>query len=327
MDVVSKNIGSFFIVSFPESAPGDDTLYYLQDNHIGGLILFAEHCRDRTSLKSWLADFKKTLGRPLLVAVDQEGGRVRRFTRGFPSLESPRYYGHRRKLDRYRSDLSRICEKLYETGININLVPTVDLLDTEEGHVLDTRTFSDDPEVVARFVRATIDIHHDHGLLTCAKHFPGLGRSRGDPHEILAASDLNEEDFRMTELRPFKDAIEAGVDTVMVTHLSVPQVDDNPAIASDRIITGWLKDQLEFGGAVITDDLLMQGASEVDSVPNLAVRSFAAGSDLLLFGRQLKMTRKAFDRFWKYRDEGELSLDRLNDAAKRVKILMEKIVS
>lgn len=327
MDVVSKDIGSFFIVSFQEPAPGDDTLYFIQDNHIGGLILFADHCRDTDSLKSWLADFKKTLGRPLLVAVDQEGGRVCRFRRGFPVLESPRYYGHSRKLDRYRSDLARVCEKLYEIGINLNLVPTVDLLDTEKGHVLDTRTFSDDPEAVAGFARATIDIHHHQGLLTCAKHFPGLGRSRGDPHEILAASELNEEDFRATELPPFKDAIEAGVDTIMVTHLSVPRVDENPAIASEKIIGGWLKNRLKFNGPVITDDLLMQGASEIDSVPNLTVRSFSAGADLLLFGQQLKQTREAFNRFREEHIEGRLDRIRMNDAAKRVKTLMEKIVS
>jgi beta-N-acetylhexosaminidase len=326
MDVVSKNIGSFFMVSFPESAPGDETLYYLQDSHIGGLILFADHCRDQDSLKSWLADFKKTLNRPLLVAVDQEGGRVCRFTRGFPTLEAPRYYGHDRKLVQYRSDLARVCEKLYEIGVNINLVPTVDLLDTEKDHVLDTRTFSDDPDVVARFVKATIDIHRGQGLLTCAKHFPGLGRSRGDPHKILAASDLNDEDFRETELPPFRDAIEAGVDTVMVTHLSIPQVDDNPAIASNKIIGGWLKNQLDFNGAVITDDLLMRGASEIDSVPNLSVRSFAAGADLLLFGQELKKTREAFDRFSNHWDRGDFEVSRQEDSIKRVKTLMEKIV-
>ncbi len=326
MDVDSKNIGKLFIVSFPEKIPGDDTLYFIQDNLIGGIILFADHCRDQDSLKSWLADFKKTIGRPLLVAIDQEGGRVRRFRHSFPILEAPRYYGHKGDLSLYRSDLARVCERMYEIGINFNLVPTVDLFDSGDKHVLETRTFSDDPEVVDRFAKATIDIHKDQGLLTCAKHFPGLGRTHGDPHEVLAASDLTEDDFHKVELPPFKKAIEAGVDSIMVTHLSIPKVDDKPAIVSEKIITGWLKESLPCQEAVITDDLLMAGAADIEPVERLTIKSFAAGADLLLFGQDLKKARKAIEVFAENWHEGSFSRERQQDAAKRVDRLMKKIV-
>lgn len=326
MDVDSKNIGKLFILSFPEKNPGDDTLHFLQDNHIGGIILFADHCRDQDSLKSWLTDFKKNLSRPLLVAVDQEGGRVRRFREGFPMLEAPRYYGHKKDLSRYYSDLSRVCERLREIGVNLNLVPTVDLFDSGEKHVLDTRTFSDDPEVVNRLALATIEIHKDQGLLTCAKHFPGLGRSHGDPHEILAASDLTEDDFREKEMGPFEKAIAGGVDSVMVTHLSIPKVDENPAIVSEKIISGWLKHDLTFSEAVITDDLLMTGATAIEPAEYLVARSFSAGADLLLFGQNLKMARKAFESFTETWHKGGFKPERQMDAAKRVDRMMQKIV-
>jgi beta-N-acetylhexosaminidase len=176
MEVAPGTIGRFFVVSFTEKIPHDDTLYFIQDGGIGGIILFSDHCRDPQSLKSWLTDFKRSLRRPLLVAVDQEGGRVQRFIAPFPALESPRYYGHGDRLSQYRSDLSRVCERLYDIGINLNLVPTVDLFDNEIGHVLHTRTFSDKRPIVSRFARETIRIHHEQGLLTCAKHFPGLAQ-------------------------------------------------------------------------------------------------------------------------------------------------------
>jgi len=327
MDVVSSHCGSFLIVSFPEAVPGDDTLYFIQDNHIGGIILFGDHCRDRDNLKSWLADFKKSLKRPLIVAVDQEGGRVRRFTRGFPMLEAPRYYGQHDNLRQYQSDLARVCEHLREIGINLNMVPSVDLLDTLTGHVMDSRTFSDDPKIVSKFTLATIEIHREQGLCTCAKHFPGLGRSAGDPHLVLAAANLSEDDFRKVELPPFKDAIEAGVDSVMVTHLSIPDVDADPAIISERIISGWLKEDLEFAGPVITDDLLMEGAADIDPVEIVTVKSFAAGSDLLLFGRNLKKTREAFEAFSEAWQGGKFGRTRQVDASKRVDRIMQKIVS
>jgi beta-N-acetylhexosaminidase len=326
MDVVSDNIGIFFIVSFPEQVPGDDTLYYIQDNHIGGIILFAEHCRHQDSLKSWLNDFKRTLNRPLLVAVDQEGGRVRRFQQGFPMLEAPRYYGHHARHSQYYSDLARVCEQLYEIGVNFNLSPSVDLMDTCDGHVMDTRTFSDNPEIVSRFARTAVAIHKDQGLLTCAKHFPGLGRSEGDPHEILSVSNLTEKDFEEVELPPFKDVIDFGVDTVMVTHLSIPDVDDKPAIISEKIIDGWLKDKLGFAGAVITDDLLMGGAANIDSAPTLASKSFAAGSDLLLFGQNLKLAKEALESFRENWHSGLFKQQRQVDAGQRVNSLMQKIL-
>ncbi len=327
MEVASQNAGSFFIVAFPERIPSDDTLYFIQDNTIGGIILFADHCRDQDSLKSWLADLKKSLGRPFIVAVDQEGGRVRRFTHRFPMLEAPRYYGRRGNFEQYRDDLARVCDRLFNIGINLNLVPVVDLLDTKEGHVLDSRTFSDRPDVVSQFARLTIDVHKSYGLLTCVKHFPGLGRSDGDPHHVLALSDLTEKDFEETELPPFADIIDAGVDAVMVTHLSAPKVDDKPAIISEKMIQGWLKEKLAFGGPVITDDLLMGGAAYVDAVPELTVKSFAAGANLLLFGTNLKQTRQAFDVFGEAWQEGRFSHERMEDASKRIKCFADKIVN
>jgi beta-N-acetylhexosaminidase len=313
------------VVSFKEKMPHDDTLYFIQDRCIGGIILFANHCYDCDSLKSWLRDFKRTLGHPLLVAVDQEGGRVRRFTRQFPMLESPRYYGHRLRLSEYRSDLSRVCERLYEIGIDINLVPTVDLFGTEIGHVLNTRTFSDDREIVSRFAHETIRVHHEHGLLTCVKHFPGLGRSIGDPHHMLSIVDIEEDDFWEFEIPPFRDAIENGADAIMVTHMKAPRVDDRPVLVSETVMSKWIKDRLAFDGPVITDDLLMGGASDVDASSRLAIRSFAAGADLMLFGQDLERARKMIDAFVEAWESDRFSPARKTDAALRVRRLIEKI--
>jgi beta-N-acetylhexosaminidase len=325
MEVASKNIGRFFVVSFPEDKPRDETLHFLNDNAVGGIILFAGHCRDQDSLKSWLADFKKSLGRALIVAVDQEGGRVRRFVHAFPPLESPRYYGHRGRLNDYGSDLARVCERLYEIGVNMNLVPTVDLLDTQPGHVLDSRTFSDDPEIVSRFADETIRIHHRQGLLTCAKHFPGLGRSHGDPHEVLSTVDHGETEFWETEIPPFRTAIASGVDAIMVTHLAAPKIDEKPATISEKIVSGWLKEKLAFTGPVMTDDLLMMGASDIDPSPKLAAESFAAGADLLLFGQDLKKTREAYTAFEEAWEGGLFEKTRKTDASRRLRKLIQKI--
>lgn len=325
MNAASSYPGKYFIISFPENMPSDETLFFIEDNQISGITLFANHCEDRDSLKSWLNDFKKTVGRKLIVAIDQEGGRVRRFKNNFPGLESPRYYSSNNKFDQYRDDLKRVCENLYETGVNINLVPTVDLFDNDTNHVLDTRTFSDDPEIVSHFAQATIDIHHEAGLLCCGKHFPGLGRSINDPHVSLSQSDLTEDEFFEFELKPFSDIISHGVDSIMVTHLNMPRVDEDAAVVSRVVIDQWLKEKLEFDKAVITDDLLMSGALDIDTAPNLAARAFEAGSDFLLFGQDLKKAQEVYREFSEKLASNYFSIQRVEDAAARVNNLINQL--
>ncbi len=321
-----KSPGRFFLISFPEKTPGDKIQYFILDNNIGGIVLFANHCSDIDSLSSWLTDLKKSTDPGFIVAVDQEGGRVCRFGPGFPKLEAPRFYGHHREIDRYHSDLSRVCEKLARIGINLNLVPTVDLFDTETDHVLDSRTFSDNREVVNKFARLTIEIHHQFGLTTCAKHFPGLGRSHGDPHEVMAISELTEAEFNEVELPPFEDAIKNGVDAVMATHLAIPKVIDKPALASDKIVSGWLKTDLSFPGPVITDDLLMLGGTDYTSPDQLAIESFSAGSDLLLFGQDFKQFQKIYTQFSERLDDDYFPGDRLADATARIGAYRQKLI-
>ncbi len=317
--------GRFFIVSFPETVPKDDTLYTILDNKLAGIILFAEHCREIDILKSWLAELRHSAAPGFLVAVDQEGGRVQRLTRRFPELEAPRYYGHHGYLDRYTSDLSRVCEKLYEIGINFNLVPTVDLFDSGQGHVLDGRTFGDDPETVVHFARATIEVHHRMGLLCCAKHFPGLGRSSGDPHIEIANTDLTTEEFKNRELKPFADCIEHDVDTIMVTHLKMPQVDEKISLYSHTVVSDWLKQDLRWSGPVISDDLLMTAAAAASSAP--AAESFAAGVDILLYGRDIDALSPALDQFTAWCQTGRISTHRVNDADKRLQWLKKRVIT
>lgn len=325
MAVVMKGPGGFFLISFPEKTPGDKIQYFILDNNIGGIILFANHCKDIDSLSSWLGDLKKSTDPGFIVAVDQEGGRVSRFGARFPKLEAPRFYGYHNKIEQYQSDLSRVCEKLARIGINLNLVPTVDLFDTDSDHVLDSRTFSDDPDVVSNLARITIEIHHHFGLATCAKHFPGLGRSHGDPHKVMAQSGLIDSDFKKVELPPFEDAIKNGVDAVMVTHLSLPKILDRPAIVSDKLISGWLKKDLSFPGPVITDDLLMSGGSDYKSPDLLALESFAAGSDLLLFGQDFKKIKNIYRQFTERYEDQYFTNQRLTDAAARIDSFRQKV--
>lgn len=320
-------LGRHFVVSFAEDLPRDSTLYFLQDANIGGIILFANHCKDVWSVRHWLTDFKKSLGRPFLVAVDQEGGRVRRFKQGFPLLEAPRYYGYHEYMKQYRSDLARTCERLYETGVNCNLVPCVDLFDNEAGHVLDGRTFSDDIEAVVAFAEETIRIHRANGLLTCLKHFPGLGRTTGDPHDVLSAADLEEKNFFEVELQPYRRLLENDPDMTMVTHISLPRIDSVPSLVSEKIISGWLKERLGFTGPVISDDLLMQGAAAIDPTPRLAVKAFNAGIDILLFGQNLNKCREFFDAVVEAVEEKQISPQRLTDAADRVRMCYDRLVN
>ena len=327
MEAGSLEIGRIFLISFPENVPSDETLYFIQDKKICGIILFADHCRDQDNLKSWLKEIKASLPYQLIVAIDQEGGRVRRLKDRFPTLEAPRYYGERERYKAYRDDLSRVCERLREIGINLNLVPTIDLFDSAPNHVLDTRTFSADIDIVSGFARITIDVHREQGLLTCGKHFPGLGRSSGDPHHVLAEADLSDTDFFEKELKPFEDIIDYGVDSIMVTHLLLPQVDNNICTISEKVVKGWLRGRLGFKKAVISDDLLMDGAQKAVPLPQLAEKSLLAGMDILLFGQNIKKARETREYLTERLEENQALFTRAAEAIGRIGLFSDRIIS
>lgn len=284
MDQLFRTLGSLILCGFNGTALPADFRSLLEQSALGGVILFARNYQDRSRLIQLTSEIHSLSPAPVLVAVDQEGGRVVRFAGDFPTYPSPRYYGLRHDLPGLLHSVAQTASFLRDVKVNLNLVPVCDLAPSDSLHVIHSRSYSDDASELAEAVDLQVRIIGKLGLSGCAKHFPGLATAHGDPHFTVSRSDQSRDDFRRGDYVPFRAAVGAGVDMIMTTHLFVPKIDpDNIATFSSILVEQELRHQLGFGGLVVTDDLLMAGALEGLTPAEAGIKAILAGSDILIY--------------------------------------------
>ncbi len=293
--------GSVVMVGFRGLTAGSDSSIHrmICESHFAGVILFDEHVptgeHDRNiaspeQLRELTEGLQAASDQLLLIAIDQEGGQVARLNtqNGFPQFPSHAEMGEKFEPAETELTSSHIAKTLTEVGINVNFAPVVDLNINPRNPIIGAqgRSFSDDPTVVADHARAFIAGHHEHGVATAIKHFPGHGSSTADTH--LSAVDVTES-FKDSELTPYRRLIDEGiVDMVMVGHLQHRGFDPElPASLSANMIDGLLRREMGFHGVVVTDCLDMAAAAEHCSLQERVTLALNAGVDLLLFGNNL----------------------------------------
>ena len=239
-------------------------------------ILFRRNLEDRQQTARLVSSLRRYGG---FVAVDQEGGPVARLRPPlFPDLPAPLELAGDPDPEGAVARTAALCARhLREYGFNLNLSPVLDLGDEEAPSFLRGRTFGRDPEKVARLGRTYVETFLSEGLLCCAKHFPGLGEARLDPHEDLPVLER----LDPAALEPFRAAVDAGVPCVMTTHLLIRELDQRPATFSSSVVT-LLRRELSFPGFVLTDDLFMGAVLKKMDLAEAALHAFLAGHDLLL---------------------------------------------
>ncbi len=253
---------------------------------VGGVILFSRNHESGEQLRALCAQIHGLRRPPLLIAVDQEGGRVQRFREGFTRLPPARWFGYRYDMDeRDGIRLARaagwlMAAELLDHGIDLSFSPVVDL-DWGFSEVIGDRALHRDPDVTARLAYAWIQGMRRAGMSAVAKHFPGHGAVRADSHLELP-EDGRELGELQADLLPYRRLIAHGLQGVMLAHLRYPQVDREIASLSRYWIQTQLRGELGFGGAVFSDDLAMAALAGVGSMPRRARRALAAGADMVL---------------------------------------------
>ena len=298
---LDERLGQMLMVGFRGTNVADDhfILRDIRKHHLGGVILFdydlASHTHGRNiaslqQLRELTGRLRREARRPLLIAIDQEGGRVNRLAPryGFPATLSHEELG---RLDDPAETTRRAAAQartLREAGINFNLAPVVDLRVNPDNPVIARygRAFAADPAKVTAQARAYIAGHRQEGVLTCLKHFPGHGSSTADSH--LGFTDVSGS-WRKDELIPYRELITAGLaDAVMTAHVFNAQLDKElPATLSPAVIDGLLRKELGFPGVVLSDDLQMAAISARHSLPEAVEKAVLAGVDILIFGNNL----------------------------------------
>lgn len=318
MEELVKRIGQLFVLGFAGEEPSPAFLDFIEQEQIGGVILFEENCPTHSAARENIRLINLRLETPPLVAVDQEGGRICRLKGAPVEFKAAQEYGRLNGMEHFREDYNRAVVFMTSLGININLAPVADVLLNRNNKVLQDRCFGSDPARVADFVRASVAVAHSQGLLCCLKHFPGLGAASIDPHEATARINFDRSLWQHRERVPFAAGVDAGADLIMTTHVIADQLDPHIVTGSPHVINGLIRDDLNFDGPVITDDLAMKGADSLGDFGRRAVASFKAGHDLLLFCHDFEATVHAFDYFVDAVVEGEIPIDRVRIALDRV---------
>lgn len=252
---------------------------------VGSVILFTRNYSDPEQLAGLVAEIHAVRSPALLVAVDQEGGRVQRFRAGFSRLPPLRHIGQQFDIDpRSGLELARqmawlMAAELRAVGVDLSFAPCVDL-DYGASEIIGDRAFHSRADAVGQLAIAYMHGMRDAGMVATAKHFPGHGAVVADSHLALPVDRRPIED--MTEdMAPYRRLIANGLPAVMVAHVLFPAVDNVPASFSNRWIRGVLRGELRFQGAVFSDDLSMVGAAAAGDIVTRAQRALAAGCDVL----------------------------------------------
>ena len=313
----------------------------IRDRHLGSVILFdydvSLHKPERNisspeQVKQLVTELKKHAAIPLLVAVDQEGGRVARLKPqyGFPALPSAQELGDARDYERIEKMGELAGKTLGSVGINWDLAPVVDLnvnpLSPAIGKI--GRSFSSDPNQVIIDAELFIIGLHEQGVLSCLKHFPGHGSAMADSHK--GVTDVSKT-WSPTELQPYRRFIREGVcDAVMTAHIFNSRLDDTyPATLSHKTITGLLRQTLGFGGVVLTDDMQMGAITNEYGLDQAITLAIQAGADILVFGNNLEydpdIMTKAVTIITNLVTSGTISQDRISQSYGRIQSLKEKL--
>ncbi len=278
------------------------------------MVLFAGNIYESAVLLNELQDISRL---PLLVAGDFERGAAFRIadTTSFPWAMALGASGSEQLAYRQGVVTARESRAL---GVHWIFAPVMDVNNNPNNPVINIRSFGEDPQLVGRLGAAFIRGARSGGVLTTAKHFPGHGDTATDSHLGMAVVPSDLAGLQSVELVPFRSAIEAGVDSVMTAHVSVPNVTGEsqvPATLSPKILSGLLRDTLQFKGLVVTDALEMGGVTNRYWSGLAAVRAIQAGADVLLLPPNAAVAINEVERAVR---RGDISESRINESVSRI---------
>jgi beta-N-acetylhexosaminidase len=339
---LEKNAGQLFLLGFHGETVAENhpIIADIKERNLGGVILFERllaknlGCNNiitASQVKHLTTVLHNLAGRQLLIGVDQEGGRVCRFTtgRGFPVSAAAAELGERDDIVLTGIHSLSAADMLLGLGVDLNLAPVVDLNTYRDNPIIGVlgRSFSSDAEKVIKHAEAWITAHRSRNILTCLKHFPGHGSSRHDSHRGFV--DVSET-WDREELKPFAELIRLGLaDTIMTGHLFNSHLDpEHPATLSRYTITEVLRKKLHFKGVVLTDDLQMKAITDRYGLEEAVCMAFAAGIDMVVIGNNLDydpgILKKAIQAVIRSVKSGVLKEEMLAAAYKRVQRLKKK---
>ena len=313
---------------------GTSTKNAIDQYPVGGLIYFSQNLQDPGQTRMMLANTqqyaKERTGFPIFLSVDEEGGQVARVGSnpafGVEKIGNMSDVGSRGDTQEAYEVGSTIGAYLSDLGFNMDAAPDTDVLTNPNNQVVKYRSFSSDPQLVTEMAASELRGLNEQGIIGMYKHFPGHGGTTDDSHEGYAYVDDTLEELKSGAFVPFQDGIDNGIQVIMVSHISCPNVtgDNTPATLSKMMITDILRNDMGFDGMVITDAMNMGAITAQYSSSQAAVAALNAGVDMLLMPEDFQ---SAYQGVLGAVKDGTVSEERIDESVRRIlelKLEMEK---
>jgi len=294
---LDEKIGQMIMIGIGTEKTVDQNSKFLnsvKNSYLGGILIYEKNISKENSkqnLINLIKTYKKASKNPLMVSIDEEGGKVNRLKPkyGFPKTVSAHYLGKINNIDSTKHYNDVIAHNLYLTGFNVNYTPVLDVYNPINPVLgKKERCYSNDPQIIIKHARQVIKSHQYFNIKTVLKHFPGHGNSQKDSHfDVTDVSNYWKEE----ELIPYAALIKEGnVDAIMTAHIVNDKLDASklPATLSKKIMTGLLREKMGFNGLIISDDMHMRAISEHFGFEESIVMCVNAGVDVLMFSNNIK---------------------------------------
>lgn len=311
---LEEKVAQMFIVRCPQKDAANTIAQY----QFGGYILFARDFKNKTKAQATadIKSYQQAVKVPLLIAVDEEGGKVNRISlykafRDTPFLSPQELYAEG-GLPRVKEDTVEKCALLRSLGINLNLAPVCDVSTNSDDYIY-SRTFGQDAPQTAEYIKTVVSTMRANKMGSALKHFPGYGNNV-DTHTGIAIDNRPLSKFRESDFLPFKSGIDAGAGVVLVSHNIVTAIDPNRPASLSSAAHRILRDELGFQGLIMTDDLSMGAIRDYTGGEEAAVMAVQAGNDLICctdYKTQYAAVLKAVR-------DGRISEARINESALRI---------
>jgi beta-N-acetylhexosaminidase len=326
---LDEKIGQMVIIGVEGTAVSEQTRDLIEHYHVGGIILYKNNILNKAQTIDFLNELKQVNTKqnklPLWLSVDQEGGRVSRMPDEYSKLPTNRAIGKINNTE-FSYKLGNILGKeLQSVGFNMDFAPVLDINSNPNNPVIGDRSFGANAKVVSTLGVQTILGIQAQKVAAVVKHFPGHGDTSVDSHLDLPIVQTDLKRLRTFEWLPFKAAIDNKIDAVMVAHILLPKIDpDHPASFSKIIITNYLRNELNYNGVVMTDDMTMGGIVKHYELKDAAVQAITAGCDVIMVAHEYDKAKEVLTNLKNKVESGAISEQRIDQSVYRILQLKQK---
>lgn len=314
----TEKLGQMVMIGIQGTKVDDDSLYMLNQYHMGGVILFDRNMESPEQVKQLTSDLQVQSNEkvPLFIGIDEEGGDVVRMAEKLTPPPSQKEIGATGDIEQAKIWAIKTAKSLKDMGINVNFAPVADVGSN------DKRSYSTDTNTVIDFVRAATKGYQQENIIYSLKHFPGIGKGKVDSHVDSSSIDVAKEVLMTEDIIPFKTIINENKPEdyfILVSHLKYPALDEEyPASLSSKIMIDLLRNELGYKGIIITDDMEMGAVANHNDFRSIGVNAVKAGADIVLVCHEYKHQQEVYLGLLDAVNSGEISQERIDESVKRI---------